>query len=212
MIQKNVSKFGDCVLFEISHSEIKRKAPFDDDGVDRKKILKAQKMVEKLSHAYHDRALQDIKNLQISYHNLVNNLDKYNDKLVSFTKIAHDMREQGANYDYHMVTYVGDYLCRFTSRIKSRPTKKILDIINIHIKAIDTILTYKIKGRSDPKGDQILNGLEKALLKYAPDIVQVIHDFRKKEEKCDKAEKSKNNIIESDVFIQKRNEFINKSL
>ncbi len=186
MIQDDDSNQDDCVYFDISHGDVRNKTSVDAKGVDSKKLENVQKIVEKLTDTYHDRAMQDIKNLQISYENLINNLDNYEDKLDRFHQIAHDMKGQGASFDYHMVTYIGDYLCRFIKRIKSRPTQKILDIISIHINAMNAILVYKIRGKSDPKGDEILNGLEATLRKYAPDIVAVIRDFRKKEEKSEK--------------------------
>ncbi|GAB4186168.1 MAG: hypothetical protein OHK0024_26430 [Thalassobaculales bacterium] len=74
-------------------------------------------------------------------------------------RITHDLRGQGGNFGYPLVTRIGSSLCRF---LEARATlgKADIDILRAHVDALRAILRNRLKGDGGKIGLQIAEELE----------------------------------------------------
>jgi chemotaxis protein histidine kinase CheA len=76
--------------------------------------------------------------------------------------IAHDLRGQAGTFNYPLITRVGTSLCRFTEGLDACGERE-LEVIRLHIEAMQAILASSLRGDGDDVGKQIAHGLEAAV-------------------------------------------------
>ena len=74
-------------------------------------------------------------------------------------RIAHDIKGQGATFDYDLMTQVGNHLCRYIEK-KSSYGEKELDDIETHICALNQIIKGHLKGDGGEMGQKLLSHIE----------------------------------------------------
>lgn len=82
----------------------------------------------------------------------------------SIFEITHDVRGQAGTFDYPLITRVGSSLCRFTDGLEGCAERE-LEVIRLHIEAMQAILASSLRGDGDAVGEQIADGLEAAVRK-----------------------------------------------
>jgi hypothetical protein len=80
----------------------------------------------------------------------------------SIFDIAHDLRGQAGTFNYPLITRVGSSLCRFTEGLEACEEREI-EVIRLHIDAMQAILASSLRGDGDTVGQQIALGLERAV-------------------------------------------------
>lgn len=72
---------------------------------------------------------------------------------------AHELRGQGATFEFPMISRICASLCRFTDS-RDGLSDKGLDITRMHIQAINRIIRDNIRGDKHMLGQQIMDGLD----------------------------------------------------
>ncbi len=73
--------------------------------------------------------------------------------------IAHDVKGQGATFDYDLITQVADHLCRYIEK-KSSYGPKELDDIELHIVILNKIIDAHLTGDGGESGLKLLSQIK----------------------------------------------------
>lgn len=125
------------------------------DGI----LARAETAIEKLSAEYPGHASRDIDNLAALTARIAASADGPSDGLNEISRIAHDMRGQGAMFGYPLMTRCAGSLCRAT-RAPGPPDQSLVSVINAHIDALRAILDCRVTGGRDETGLAVAAGLE----------------------------------------------------
>jgi chemotaxis protein histidine kinase CheA len=73
--------------------------------------------------------------------------------------VAHDIKGQGSTFGYHLITEIGQLLCRYTERAIER--KKVdRTVIDAHVEAMRTVVDNRIQGPAGELGREIIDALK----------------------------------------------------
>jgi len=73
--------------------------------------------------------------------------------------IAHNIKGQGSSFGFHLMTRLGDSLCRLT-RAKRPFPEADLNLVAAHLDAMRLVLTQEIRGDGGALGDKLAQRLE----------------------------------------------------
>jgi chemotaxis protein histidine kinase CheA len=73
--------------------------------------------------------------------------------------VAHDIKGQGSTFGYHLITDIGQLLCRYTERAIDRQ-KVDRTVIDAHVEAMRTVVDNRIQGPAGELGREILDALK----------------------------------------------------
>lgn len=75
--------------------------------------------------------------------------------------VAHDIKGQGSTFGYHLITDIGQLLCRYAERAIER--KKVdRAVIDAHVEAMRTVVDNRIQGPAGELGREIIEALKGA--------------------------------------------------
>ena len=124
-------------------------------------LQRAGQAVQALSDGFIRNAADDVEKLAQLYEQATADPANRVDAVREIFSVSHDLRGQGATFDYPLLTRVGSSLCSVAESID--PTDdKCFAIIGLHIDALRAIIIRDIKGDGGPIGREIAAGLEKA--------------------------------------------------
>ncbi len=129
-----------------------------------KMLARADAAVKRLSDQFTDLALNEIGKLDMLLKEAQANPDKRPDIVRNIFMVVHDLRGQGATFDYPLLTRIGSSLCTFTEKLEGSSDKE-LQVIGVHVDALKAVMTHKISGDGGPVGREIAKGLEIAVQK-----------------------------------------------
>lgn len=73
--------------------------------------------------------------------------------------VAHDIKGQGSTFGYHLITDIGQLLCRYAERAIER--KKVdRAVIDAHVEAMRTVVDNRIQGPAGELGREIIEALK----------------------------------------------------
>lgn len=73
--------------------------------------------------------------------------------------VSHDIKGQGSTFGYHLITEIGQLLCRYTERAIER--KKVdRAVIDAHVEAMRTVVDNRIQGPAGELGREIIDALK----------------------------------------------------
>lgn len=129
-----------------------------------KMLARADAAVKRLSDQFIDLALDEIGKLDALLKEAAANPDRRPDIVRSIFMVVHDLRGQGATFDYPLLTRIGSSLCTFTENLNGSSDKE-LQVIAVHVDALKAVMAHKISGDGGPVGREIAKGLEIAVQK-----------------------------------------------
>lgn len=129
-----------------------------------KMLSRADAAVKRLSDQFTDLALDEIGKLDTLLKEAKADPEKRPEIVRSIFMVVHDLRGQGATFDYPLLTRIGSSLCTFTENLDSSSDKE-LQVIGVHVDALKAVMTHKISGDGGPVGREIAKGLEIAVQK-----------------------------------------------
>lgn len=129
-----------------------------------KMLDRADAAVKRLSDQFTDLALDEIGKLDALLKEAAANPDRRRDIVRNIFMVVHDLRGQGATFDYPLLTRIGSSLCTFTENLDGSSDKE-LQVIGVHVDALKAVMTNKINGDGGPVGREIAKGLEIAVQK-----------------------------------------------
>lgn len=144
---------------------LKGKVSFSADGVDLEMLEKAEQIVAGLQGSYLEWVQEDLKKLQALYDEA--KAADTADRAALFKAIfnvAHDVKGQGGSFGYHLMTAVGNQLCRFLEAAPQAGEGE-LQVVALHIDAMRLIIAQRMEGEGGRQGEAMLRGLQAVVAK-----------------------------------------------
>ena len=127
--------------------------------LDKDALDKADQVVADLSGEYLQWVADDLENIQAHYDNLKAGKGDPSEELSEIFRIAHDIKGQGGSFNFHLMTIIGNQLCRFVEN-RGTPTAADLEVIKVHIDAMRLVIAQRIEGEGGKVGDRLVRGIE----------------------------------------------------
>lgn len=141
-------------------SQLKNKVTIGGVGaVDEAALERAEQVIQDLSVSYLDWAREDLAKLMAAVDELNPDGDSAEPLLVVF-QISHDIKGQGGSFGYDLMTIIGDMLCRYIETLEGEVSLQAIEVIGLHINALQAVIRQKLKGTAGAVGEQLLSGLE----------------------------------------------------
>lgn len=146
---------------------LRDKVPFDEDGVDLQQLKQAEEAVAALAETYVSWASRDLQNIKKASAEACADAAWQSESVKQLFHLTHDLKGQGGTFGYNLLSLIGDKLCRFIEESASKTTMSPLDVqvIDLHVKALEIILNEDLKSDGGEEGAMLLKGLEDVLQK-----------------------------------------------
>ncbi len=120
--------------------------------------------MEEAETVYVEWAIEDLNRLRGAYLDLVDEKGQKAKTIRELEKVAADISGQGGNYDFPMMTGIGSLLVKFVHG-KEVLSPIEIEVIRLHVEALQTVIKEKIVGDGGEQGKKLLAGLEKVIKK-----------------------------------------------
>lgn len=143
---------------------LKQKVTYSPDGVDQETLDRAEQVVASLQDDYLVWVQEDLAHLQDFYAKAVEDEATRMEAMAQIFRVAHDIKGQGGSFNYHLMTAVGNQLCRF---IEAKPQfdDADLEVVRLHIDALRLILAERMDGDGGARGGELVKGLQAVVQK-----------------------------------------------
>ena len=109
-----------------------------------------------LSERYLDWATADLARLEACLADLLGRPEGRADRLCQLFGIVHDMKGQGATFDYPLVSELGGRLCRVLQGVGTDPTPEDLKRIAALAAAMARVIRDRLAGDGGTEGGRLL--------------------------------------------------------
>lgn len=149
------------------------KVSYGPGGVDVAALERADAEVAGLKRNYLDWVVEDFDKLQKIYDRAAATPPVERAPVVhDLFYVAHDMKGQGGSFNYHLVTQIGNLLCRFIEANEMKAgvvfEANEMEIIKLHVDAIRLVITQRWEGDGGREGKNLVAGLQAVVAKNAP--------------------------------------------
>lgn len=145
---------------------LKTKVSFSPNGIDLDMLEKAEQIIAGLQGNYLEWVLDDLNKLQAHYDRAVAEPENRAQAVADIFHVAHDVKGQGGSFGYHLMTSIGNQLCRFTEALQEAGPAE-LDVIKLHIDAMRLIIAERLEGTGGTAGEKMLAGLQAVTAKVS---------------------------------------------
>ncbi len=136
-------------------------------AVDPEVLERAESVIANLADNYLEWVQEDFEKITEAFEELKKQGDDSAEVLERIFQVAHDMKGQGGSFGYHLITIVGDKLCRFIEGMEDDLGITDVEVIGLHIDAMRVIIAQRIEGDGGPVGEKLLKGLDMVTAKVA---------------------------------------------
>ncbi|MDP6344131.1 MAG: Hpt domain-containing protein [Alphaproteobacteria bacterium] len=127
-------------------------------------MAKAHQAMASIAEDYLDWLEADLKALQAALRQLRDDGGDDRRALTEMFRISHDVRGQGATFDYALASQISSSLCDFVERRSTAHGLELL-VIEAHIDALHAFLLYPVSGDGGAIGRDIMSGLSQLIEK-----------------------------------------------
>ncbi len=138
---------------------LKKKVKTGGPGaVDLKALERAEAVIADMTDTYLEWAAEDLAKIHAAVDELKAENKDREKALAGVFQLSHDMKGQGGSFGYALMTILGGNLCRFIENLEDAGPAEV-EVIQLHINAMDLVITKRMKGDGGKEGEQLLDGL-----------------------------------------------------
>lgn len=145
---------------------LKNKVSFSPNGVDLDMLEKAEQIIASLQGNYLEWVVEDLNKLQAHYDRAMADPGNRAQAVADIFHVAHDVKGQGGSFGYHLMTAIGNQLCRFVENLPEAGPAE-LDVIKLHIDAMRLIIAERLEGTGGTAGERMVAGLQAVIAKVS---------------------------------------------
>ena len=137
-------------------------------AVDEAMLEKAEQVIQGMSEDYLKWAKEDLMRLAKAFAVLKTSNGESPDtpaQLDAIFAVSHDIKGQGGSFDFQLMTIVGNQLCRFIEQLNGKADASAIEVIELHVNALQAVMAHKLKGDGGAIGKKFLSGLEQVIAK-----------------------------------------------
>lgn len=122
---------------------------------------KAIAVINDLAKEYENWVRADLKRLGEAYEKALFQKTPARDQILKADvfRISHDIKGQGATFDYELMTTVGNHLCRYIERQTDFGPLQ-MEAIKWHIDVMNEIINTHLTGDGGQRGSEIIKKME----------------------------------------------------
>jgi chemotaxis protein histidine kinase CheA len=128
-------------------------------------LEKAEQVISDLATNYLEWVEDDLKRLQAAFADLKSGTGEQSEALNKIFELVHDMKGQGGTFGYNLMTVIGDQLCRYIEGLKGKASEEAMEVIQLHIDALQVVISQNLSADGGAVGIQLLQGLEQVMAK-----------------------------------------------
>lgn len=149
-------------------SHLKDKVKITEGGVDLDALEKAEALIAGLQDSYLEWVEGDLEKLQTFYGEAMaaEGADR-RARLNDVFSVAHDVKGQGGSFDYHLMTAIGNKLCRFIEKLPAEITRGHMEVVKVHIDALRLVIAQRMAGEGGRAGENLMRGLDAVIAKVS---------------------------------------------
>jgi hypothetical protein len=132
--------------------------------ISQEMLTRAKAAVENLTAQFSELLKKDIEKVSALHAEGLADPARRLDIVKAIFEVMHDLRGQAGTFDYPLVTRVGSSLCRFVENLEACDDR-CYEVIGVHVEALNAILRHAVRGDGGPLGQEIADGLERAVKK-----------------------------------------------
>jgi hypothetical protein len=135
-------------------------------AVDEATLERAEKVIQNMAEDYVKWAKEDLTRLTKALGQLkTGGAGETAKNLTNVFEISHDIKGQGGSFDYQLMTFIGNQLCRFIESLNGKAEAPEVEVIELHVNALQVVMAQKLKADGGAIGKALLTGLEKVIAK-----------------------------------------------
>ncbi len=138
---------------------LKKKVKIGGPGaVDLEALERAEAVIADMTDTYLEWAAEDLAKIHAAVEELKAENKDREKALARIFQLSHDMKGQGGSFGYALMTILGGNLCSFIEKLEAAGPAEV-EVIQLHIDAMDLVITKHMKGDGGKEGEQLLEGL-----------------------------------------------------
>ena len=134
-------------------------------AIDEATLAKAEQEIARLAGEYIGIIGEDVIELQTEIDRLEETENGQADQLKIIYLIAHNIKGLGGSFDYELITYVGNSLCRYIESLEGVVNPGGINVMKLHVASIKAVIAENLKGDGGEAGGELLDGLNSVILK-----------------------------------------------
>lgn len=127
-------------------------------GIDPELVKKAESVIDGMQDTFRDRVISEVARIGALVTRFVENDEPGHDFAAPIFKIAHDLKGQGATFDYPLVTEIGTTLCAYLESLDAPENMKV-EVVRAHTDALRAVVTNSVEGEGGEVGTELVSGL-----------------------------------------------------
>ncbi len=156
---------GDDGVFIRPPTDIRNKVSVGGPGsVDQAALARAEKVILDMAGSFVDMVHEDVANLHKELEALKSNGGDAA-TLDNIYRMTHDIKGQGGSFKYDLITTISRQLCNFIEELKGNVKPADIEVIALHVDALQVVIAQDLKGDGGDVGSNLLSGLEKVIAK-----------------------------------------------
>ncbi len=124
----------------------------------------AETALQEIKDGYEAVVQEDVRRIDDAISRAMETPASAPDALKEVFGISHDIKGQAASLGYPLLTAIAQSLCRFISTSEPAALKRI-DVVDVHTRAMGTVVGHKIRGDGGESGKKLLGALNAAVQK-----------------------------------------------
>ena len=129
-------------------------------------LERAEQAIVNMTDNYLQWVEDDLAKLQAALNDLKNDKANWATHKNRLFQVSHDIKGQGGSFGYHLMTVMGNSLCRFLERSETLSQSGI-EVIELHVAAMKLVIAQRVQGDGGREGERLLKGLELVIAKVA---------------------------------------------
>ena len=125
-------------------------------------LARAEQVIADMTSTYLEWVENDLNALEEAYKDLEAASEDDKDAADRVFRLSHDIKGQGGSFGYHLMTTIGNDLCRFIEA-RERFGASERNIIRLHIDALRLVIVQRMQGEGDTEGETLVAGLRKVV-------------------------------------------------
>ena len=134
-------------------------------AVDEAALDRAEKVIQDMSGDYLKWAKGDLARLAKAFAALKSGKGDTATHLDAIFAVSHDIKGQGGSFDFDLMTILGNQLRRFIEGLKGKAGAPEVEVIELHVNALQVVMAQNLKKDGGPIGRSLLGGLEQVIEK-----------------------------------------------
>lgn len=134
-------------------------------AVNSETLQRAKQVVEGMAGSYAIAARSSLEALAAAYAALNSKGSDNAAELIAVFEIAHEIKGQAGTFKFELMTVVANQLCQFIDGLDGSGDRKAVEVVGLHVDALQMILAQDLKGDGGKAGQSLVRGLQQVVEK-----------------------------------------------